>query len=71
MTKEPYSPEFQKLFDSYSFNFQDILQKWSRTFDTTKEFEKWWEKVRYKGPESKNVIRIDVKSMGPLKILSK
>lgn len=71
MSKEPYSPEFQKLFDSYPSKFQATLKKWSETFDTTKEFEEWWEKVRYKGPENENIIRLNVKSMGPLKIAPK
>ena len=71
MTKESYSPEFQKLFDSYHPKFQDTLKEWSRAFSTTKEFEEWWEKSRYKEDDSENgkkVKHIYATSIGSLKI---
>ena len=51
MLKDPYSSEFQKLFDSYPPDFQESLKKWSMFFLTTKDFEECWEKARYKESE--------------------
>ena len=60
MSKEPYSPEFQKLFDSYHTKFQDTLKEWSRAFSTTKEFEDWWTEDQNEGRKIPDNPTVDI-----------
>ena len=60
MSKEPYSPEFQKFFDSCHPKFQAHLKDWSKAFSNTKEFEEWWEETRYKEERHKDKNFTDI-----------
>ena len=54
MSKEPYSPEFQKFFDSCHPKFQAHLKDWCKAFSNTQEFEEWWTRGRNKGRKIPN-----------------